>query len=67
MCLPDPVERLEAWEDEMSHEYVFPDGRFKCCGCGKPIEEGKCRQVGIVPYQLPACEACFVEAYQDED
>jgi len=65
MCyIPDPVERLEAWEDRAAAEYTDQDGNLTCCGCGKVIEPGQCHQVGVAPYGLPACERCFHEAYR---
>lgn len=61
--IPDPIERLEVWEDRMCHDLGLPDGRVRCAGCSEPIEVGKCRQIGASPYGVPVCERCFAESH----
>ena len=61
--IPDPIERLEAWEERMCDEYGNPDGSIRCAGCNEIIDVGECRQVGAAPYGLPVCGSCFHDAY----
>ena len=64
--VPDPLERLEAWEEQMAHELITPTGYLKCSGCGCDIQPGDCHQAGKPPFAVPECGACHTQQQIEE-
>ena len=65
--IPDPIERLESWQERIADKLMNPDGTFRCAGCGTTIPVGQCRQAGAAPYGVPVCEYCELQERIEDD
>jgi hypothetical protein len=59
VCIPDPIERLERWEDDMAHKFSDREGNLLCAGCSRRITPGQCYQAGVAPFGVPVCKTCY--------
>lgn len=62
MYIPDPVERLESWQERMIERYSNHDGTWRCAGCGRIVMAGNLRQAGAAPFGVPVCESCELQS-----
>ena len=57
--LKDPVERGEAWHEEMTKD--VPPNHFRC-GCGRMVPWEDAHPYSADPYSPPICGVCLESA-----
>lgn len=57
--LPDFHECGEA----RAEQYMLPDGKVKCAGCGGAFDACNVQGSSVDPYSAPVCDACLVLVY----